>query len=67
MKSRTTDGDGHGKLKPRTSIDDMKIERFVVLALYSAAALATSPGFAWSDSSSSGSSWRSDSRARAGV
>lgn len=55
-----------GQLKPRTSIDAMKSERFIALALLSAVALTTPPRLLGCDSSSSGSSRSSSSSSSSG-
>ena len=52
--------------KPLTCIDAMRSERFIALALLSAAALTTSPGVVGSDSSSSGSSRSSSGSSSSG-
>ena len=54
------------KLKPLTCIDAVRSERFIALALLSAAALTTSPGVVGSDSSSSGSSRSSSGSSSSG-
>ena len=55
-----------GQLKPWTSIDAMKSERWIALALLSAVALTTPPRLLGSDSSSSGSSRSSSSSSSSG-